>query len=129
MRCAMALPNWPNANKDAIKNCANENRSTSHKRDISIDVRYTPGDYTKYLEAIPDYPRDYDTQKAAMCAEVLPSPEEVAWSTLKQQQVSSLLGVLGEYLSPVCPVGPSNTINWTRVHDSINSQRLSKHNL
>lgn len=114
MRCAMALPNWPNANKDAIKKCADENRSTSHKRDIIIDARYAPGDYTKCLEAIPGYPHNYDTQKAALCAEILPSQEEAAGSTLKPRDASSLLGVLGEYLSPVCPVDASSTINWTR---------------
>lgn len=112
MQCAMALPGWPNANKDDVKKCAVDAHS-AHKRDIIVDARYVPGDYTKCLEAIPGYPHNYDMREASICENSLPSPKDPPGTTLTPRDVG-LLGTAGEYLSALCPVDPSPTINWKR---------------
>lgn len=112
MQCAMALPGWPNANKDDVKRCADKARST-HKRDIITDTQHVPGDYTKCLEAIPGYPHNYDMQEASDCEGLLPSTKEAAGTTLLPRQ-GTFLGQLGEYVQAICPVNPSTTINWSR---------------
>jgi hypothetical protein len=119
MKCATALKGWPNADTDEVKKCVDSAHSSSklvsqHKREFTIEARYTPGDYAKCIEI-----NKQDSKKAAECEKLLPTEAEAAKSkkgnrdtSLNPRQV--LNGQLGEILQSLCPVDASKIINWSR---------------